>query len=178
MGPADSRYRRLRLFIPASRWVPPATPGLPGSSTCLSARAPPKPPRAARRVLTPVASPPVTGFTFFGRMSTAIKRNEAESGSLHWGSRLRLLSWLHRLMPVREVPGRTDPLLPGGYPRGRGRGYMLNGQFARPIPFNRIDTPVLPWRTKGAKGRDLAIVRVSSPSLRGLFRLSRLLLPR
>ncbi len=56
-----------------------------------------------------------------------------------------------RLMPVREVPDRAGPLLPGGCPRGRGRGYMLNGQFARPIPFNRIDTPVLSWRTEGTK---------------------------
>jgi hypothetical protein len=42
----------------------------------------PQPPRRARRLLAPIASPPVSGFITYGRLAAPTLHNEAESGSL------------------------------------------------------------------------------------------------
>ena len=49
----------------------------------------PQSPRNARRMLSVVASSPVAGFTISGRLATSDLCNEAETGSLYWGSRVR-----------------------------------------------------------------------------------------
>src|SRR5208282_2485972 len=42
----------------------------------------PQPPRRARRLLSPLTSPPVSGFITYGRLAAPSLHNEAESGSL------------------------------------------------------------------------------------------------
>ena len=65
-----------RLFIPPNRL---RYCGLPSSSTDLSSRAVPFHPEAVRQLLLPVASLPVLGFIYFGRLATAILPHEAVS---------------------------------------------------------------------------------------------------
>jgi hypothetical protein len=86
MSRSDSRPQPLaRLCLPARRQVhrtPPRCAGPPRFlDRSVHARRP-QPPRQARRLLSPVASPSMAGFTFLGRMATCNRRNEAESGSL------------------------------------------------------------------------------------------------
>jgi len=80
----------------------------------------PQSPRAARRLHTPVASPPVRGFALFERLATAKLRHEAESGSLT----LRLTP-----LPMR---GFTVPVTQTRCPLG----YMVNRQLPWVAPFN------------------------------------------
>ena len=80
----------------------------------------PQPPRAARRLHTPVASPSIRGFAFSGRLATTELRNEAESGSLA----LRLTS-----SPKR---GFTEPVTRTRCPPG----YMVNRQLPWIAPFS------------------------------------------
>ena len=80
----------------------------------------PQPPRAARRLHPPVASPPVRGFAFSGRLATTELRNEAESGSLTL-----------RLTPSPKR-GFTEPVTRTRCPPG----YMVNRQLPWLAPFN------------------------------------------
>ena len=69
-----------------------ASPGLPGPSTRLSSRALPTHPGTARYVQVLVTSASVTGFSISGSLAGCHWFNEAESGSLVLGSRLRSLT--------------------------------------------------------------------------------------
>jgi len=55
-----------------------------------------------RRLRLPVASPPMSGFLFSGRLATPTLRNEAESGSLA----LQLTLLPHKVSPVGIAPSR------------------------------------------------------------------------
>jgi len=96
----------------------------------------PQPPRGSRWVLVPVASLSITGFTTSGRLADPNWRNEAESGSLDYGSRVRL----PRLHELRYLHPRSV-------------GYMSNGQFTWQAPFSSHDGPGLTWRTRVRGGR-------------------------
>ena len=114
-GRPDSRRGRLvRLCLPPRRWDllwlshPAGSPRFLDRS--VHARCP-LPPRKARRLLAPVTSPPVSGFTFFGRLAAFTFPNEAELGSLalrlaclpHEASLGRLLGSAPVWLPVERV---------------------------------------------------------------------------
>jgi len=80
MGLSDSLQGPTAAYLFPTAVSAPA--GLPGSSTDLSTRAAPSH-RRVRRLLLPVASPPIPGFLYLGWLATlALLRNEAETGSL------------------------------------------------------------------------------------------------
>ncbi len=119
MSPSDSLQSQKTVIdsrrLLANRYASSVRPlgrvsQVPGCS--VDARCP-QPPRAARRLHTPVASPTVRGFAFSGRLATAKLCHEAESGSLT----LRLTS-----SPMR---GFTMPVTRTRCPLG----YMVNRQL-------------------------------------------------
>jgi hypothetical protein len=122
MGLSDSRLRQTpRLFIPghpSSRRS--GSPRFLGPS--FRARFPLSP-RGALPVLSPVASPQISGLTLSGRLATPTLHNEADSGSLA----LRLtrsqsgvihpfvtrIAPNHRTAPHDQLPFRRGPPLHG-----------------------------------------------------------------
>ncbi len=126
MGPSDSPRSQKTVIdshrLLADRYASSVRPlsrvsQVPGCS--VDARCP-QSPRAARRLHTPVASPPVRGFALSERLATTSLCHEAESGSLT----LRLTS-----SPMR---GFTLPVTRTRCPLG----YMVNRQLPWIAPFN------------------------------------------
>jgi hypothetical protein len=72
----------------------------------------------------------MAGFTTVWRAGRSQSGNEAETGSLHYGSHLRRT----RL----RTPDRST---------ARSLGYMSNGQFTWQAPFSLRDLPSFAWRT-------------------------------
>ena len=91
MGLSDCRRRGMRrLWLPCVPCpVPTAGTGLrsgsPGCLACSVVARSPQSPRTSWRMLAFVASPPMAGFTTFGRMAARQWCNEAETGSLALG---------------------------------------------------------------------------------------------
>ena len=81
-----------------------------------------QPPRGAHRLHTNVASPMAAGFSLSGSIATPTLRNEAESSSLYYGSRVRLIG-LHL----------------GDYSFQCQFDYMLDIQLTRQLPFKLIE---------------------------------------
>ena len=94
-----------RLLIPQSRLRSCGPPRFLDRS--IHARCPLSP-RAARRLLIPVASSPVPGFIIFGRLATAILCNEADSGLL---LQLRLACSPYKASPAELLPPTLARLL-------------------------------------------------------------------
>ena len=94
-----------RLLIPQSRLRSCGPPRFLDRS--IHARCPLSP-RAARRLLVPVASSPVPGFIIFGRLATAILCNEVDSGSL---LQLRLVCSPYKVSPAELLPPTLARLL-------------------------------------------------------------------
>ena len=94
-----------RLLIPQSRLRSCGSPRFLDRS--VHARCPLSP-RAARRLLSPVASSPVPGFIIFGRLATAILCNEADSGLL---LQLRLACSPCKASPAELLPPTLARLL-------------------------------------------------------------------
>ncbi len=119
MSPSDSLRSQKTVIdsrrLLANRYVSSVRPlsRVSQVSGCSVDARRPQPPRAARRLHTPVASPLACGFAFSGRLAATELRNEAESGSLT----LRLTS-----SPKR---GFTEPVTRTRCPPG----YMVNRQL-------------------------------------------------
>jgi len=128
--------------------VPPdATPGLPGSSTDLSARAllnhPGRPDRCFRSLLPGrwQASPCQGGWP------PPLLYNEAESGSLSLGLAPSLSGEDRSLSPL-PYSGRNRPTPRCRLPQAGGRNSLLNEQFTSMTPFSHTDQPGLSWRSR------------------------------
>jgi hypothetical protein len=123
------------------------TPGLPGSSTDLSARAllnhPGRPSGCLGSFLHRwwQASPYLEGWP------PPYKCNEAESGSLTLGLTPSLSREYHSLSPL-SILRRDRPTPRVRLPCTGGRNYMLNEQLTCMTPFSHIDQPGLSWRTR------------------------------
>ena len=94
-----------RLLIPQSRLRSCGSPRFLDRS--VHARCPLSP-RAARRLLSPVASSPVPGFIIFARLATASLCNEADSGLL---LQLRLACSPCKASPAELLPPTLARLL-------------------------------------------------------------------
>jgi hypothetical protein len=123
------------------------TPGLPGSSTDLSARALLNHPGRPSGCLSSFlhrwwqASPYLEGWP------PPYKRNEAESGSLALGLAPSLSREYPSLSPL-SILTKDRPTPRVRLPCTGGRNYMLNEQLTRMTPFSHIDQPGLSWRTR------------------------------
>ena len=123
------------------------TPGLPGSSTDLSARAllnhPGRPSRCSHSFLPCwwQASPYLEGWP------PPSKRNEAESGSLALGLTPSLSREVLSLSPLSPRP-KDRPTSRFWLPSAGGRNFMSNEQLTRMALYSHIDQPGLSWRTR------------------------------
>src|SRR5262249_17860616 len=95
--------RGVPTYLPAG---PPRFLGCPFHARC------PLLPRGVRRLLSPVASPPVAGFIVSGSLATPFRLTRPNRVRFRCGSRVRLPRPLH--------PDYSEP---------RSVGYMLNGQL-------------------------------------------------
>jgi len=99
---------------------------------------PPQPPRMAPRVHGLLATPQVADFPISGRLVAITSRNEAESGSLSLGSRLRRLGSSSPSLPgTTPVTGLLSEL---GYPHTEVRSYVPKEKFARLFPFKQVES--------------------------------------
>src|SRR5262245_39121988 len=117
MSPADFRRRRLPVtrgvgFHPRRRTS--QVPGLTFGVRC------PQPPREARRLNVPVATPPVPGRPYFGRKATSVVCNEAESGSMLAAHAFDFQGFDAQVTPSRRLVA-----------------YMSNGLFTWPTPLSQ-----------------------------------------
>ena len=126
-------------------------PGLPGSSTNLSARAHPLSPRRARQLHMPVASLPALGFTYPGRMATPKRFNEAEMGSLA----LRLAPSPHEASPDRVAPShaRSATCQTGNLQGRLLSACKIDQAFAWRTRMNRIFRILFLFSLPGRKGK-------------------------
>jgi hypothetical protein len=134
--------------VPSMAFTIHTAPGLPGSSTDLSARAPlnhPGRPSRCSHSLLPrwwQASPSPEGWP------PPFKCNEAESGSLALGLAPSLSREALSPLPLRS-PQRDRPTSHFWLPSAGGRNYMSNEQLTCMTPYSHIDQPGLSWRTRG-----------------------------
>jgi len=132
-------------------------PGLPGSSTDLSARAllnhPGRPSRCLLSFLPRwwQASPSLEGWP------PPFKCNEAEAGSLALGLAPSLSREVLSLSPLRPRPG-DRPTSRFWSPSAGGRNYMPNEQLTCMTPYSHIDQPGLSWRTRDTEGTELRVL--------------------
>jgi hypothetical protein len=137
-------------FPSAVAQVPARIVGSPRTLDSSVAARPPHSPRAARCVHVLVTSASVTGFSISGSVAGCHWFNEAESGSLLLGSRLRSSRPSVVVRPAAS-PGRTDPFRVVGYPSTPDRSYMVNEQFTWLTPLSQRDESGFPWRTEATK---------------------------
>ncbi len=132
-GPLRHPLGRLRLWIPAPRWLFASQEGFPGSSADLSTRAAPNHPGRPGECL-PVTSPPVSGFIPVGGLATSIFLSRPNRVHLRCGSRVRPY-------PVRQIDFSTPRWL--GYMSEQAI-YMVNS-----FQFTRSARLILAYRPSG-----------------------------
>jgi hypothetical protein len=130
---------------------PDTSPGLPGSSTDLSARAllphPGRPDQCFCSLLPGrwQASPSLAGWP------PPCKCNEADSGSLNVRAHAFVVRGSHPpSLPPYTGGNRPTPRF--RLPQAGGRNSLLNEQLTSMTPFSHIDQPGLSWRTRDRRG--------------------------
>jgi len=95
----------------------------------------PQPPRRARRLHSPVASPSVTGFIRFDRLATPIRLTRPNRVRFTAARKFASQGFVTRIAPVPHACSAT----------------LMNGLFQGKAPFSFRDKPGFAWRTEATE---------------------------
>ena len=152
-APPTPDHALTDLLVSVGRLGSTHTAGSPRFLDASVRARPPQPPRQGRRVLSVVASPPISGFTISGWLALPHQASRGRIGFAFARAHAFAVKGCSpsRLLLLQEV---TGTLLMVGCPSTRDRRYMVNDQLPWLTPFSQQDAPDFAWRTRGRRDED------------------------